>query len=128
WNSPEIPSHCTYFQFNFCTQKLGLFIICHVLLRRRSIFPSLFSHIQTVTPIDRKTRTPEQLTHIHNHGKDLPGHRDWIQRGENGDNLETLRLIFTNKQLEDSSVLSSYGIQNQSVIQLVMRVPGGWRH
>uniref|UniRef100_A0A8C7G454 Ubiquitin-like domain-containing protein n=1 Tax=Oncorhynchus kisutch TaxID=8019 RepID=A0A8C7G454_ONCKI len=95
---------------------------------RRSIFPSLFSHIQTVTPIDRKTRTPEQLTHIHNHGKDLPGHRDWIQRGENGDNLETLRLIFTNKQLEDSSVLSSYGIQNQSVIQLVMRVPGGWRH
>lgn len=46
--------------------------------------PSLFSHIQTVTPIDRTTRTPEQLTHIHNHGKDLPGHRDWIQRGENG--------------------------------------------
>ncbi|XP_038851436.1 uncharacterized protein zgc:194655 [Salvelinus namaycush] len=48
--------------------------------------------------------------------------------GNSGDNLETLRLIFTNKQLEDSSVLSSYGIQNQSVIQLVMRVPGGWRH
>uniref|UniRef100_A0AAZ3R8J2 Ubiquitin-like domain-containing protein n=2 Tax=Oncorhynchus tshawytscha TaxID=74940 RepID=A0AAZ3R8J2_ONCTS len=48
--------------------------------------------------------------------------------GNSGDNLETLRLIFTNKQLEDSSVLSSYGIQNQSVIQLVMRVPGGWTH
>ncbi|KAL0970194.1 hypothetical protein UPYG_G00238580 [Umbra pygmaea] len=45
--------------------------------------------------------------------------------GNVGDDLETLRLIFTNKQLEDSEVLSSYGIQHQSVIQMVMRVPGG---
>ncbi|KAJ8008441.1 hypothetical protein DPEC_G00104850 [Dallia pectoralis] len=44
--------------------------------------------------------------------------------GSSGEDLETLRLIFTNKQLEDSSTLSSYGVQHQSIIQLVMRVPG----
>ncbi|XP_034146492.1 uncharacterized protein zgc:194655 [Esox lucius] len=48
--------------------------------------------------------------------------------GNSGEDLETLRLIFTNKQLEDSSTLSSYAIQHQSIIQLVMRVPGGRRH
>ncbi|XP_038126332.1 uncharacterized protein zgc:194655 [Cyprinodon tularosa] len=40
--------------------------------------------------------------------------------------LENVRLIFTDKQLEgDSSLLSEYGIQHMSVIQLVLRVPGG---
>ncbi|KAJ8008443.1 hypothetical protein DPEC_G00104880 [Dallia pectoralis] len=48
--------------------------------------------------------------------------------GNSGEDLETLRLIFTNKQLEDSSTLSSYGVQHQSIIQLVMRVPGGKRY
>ncbi|KAJ3585589.1 hypothetical protein NHX12_014308 [Muraenolepis orangiensis] len=39
---------------------------------------------------------------------------------------ENLRLIFTNKQLDnDEATLVSFGIQNKSVIQLVMRVPGG---
>uniref|UniRef100_A0A3B5QCX2 Ubiquitin-like domain-containing protein n=1 Tax=Xiphophorus maculatus TaxID=8083 RepID=A0A3B5QCX2_XIPMA len=39
---------------------------------------------------------------------------------------EILRLIFLGKQLEgDSSLLSEYGVQDMSVIQLVLRVPGG---
>ncbi|XP_048827011.1 ubiquitin-40S ribosomal protein S27a-like [Brienomyrus brachyistius] len=47
----------------------------------------------------------------------LPGTAD--------DDLSSLRLIFTDKQLEDSCQLSSYGIQDKSVIQLVIRLPGG---
>ncbi|XP_053272325.1 uncharacterized protein zgc:194655 [Pleuronectes platessa] len=40
-----------------------------------------------------------------------------------GDNL---RLIFTNKVLDgDFTLLSDYGIQHKSVIQMVVRVPGG---
>ncbi|KAG9331854.1 hypothetical protein JZ751_016880 [Albula glossodonta] len=42
-----------------------------------------------------------------------------------GDNLESIRLIFTTKQLEDSSKLSEYSIQDKSVIQMVLRLPGG---
>ncbi|XP_033182399.1 ubl_ubiquitin_like domain-containing protein [Anabas testudineus] len=39
---------------------------------------------------------------------------------------ESLRLIFTDKMLDgDDSLLSSYGIQHMSVIQMVVRVPGG---
>lgn len=37
-----------------------------------------------------------------------------------------VRLIFTDKILEgDSTLLSEYGIQQLSVIQMVMKVPGG---
>lgn len=45
--------------------------------------------------------------------------------GSSGDSLETLRLLFTDKQLEDTHLLSSYGIQHQSLIHLVLRLPGG---
>ncbi|KAI1888643.1 hypothetical protein AGOR_G00187260 [Albula goreensis] len=45
--------------------------------------------------------------------------------GNSGDNLESIRLIFTTKQLEDSSKLSEYSIQDKSVIQMVLRLPGG---
>ncbi|XP_042258202.1 uncharacterized protein zgc:194655 [Thunnus albacares] len=46
--------------------------------------------------------------------------------GSTGESLDTLRLIFTNKSLEgDSKLLSEYGIQHKSVIQMVIRVPGG---
>ncbi|KAJ3585702.1 hypothetical protein NHX12_014421 [Muraenolepis orangiensis] len=39
---------------------------------------------------------------------------------------ENLRLIFTNKTLDnDEATLVSFGIQSQSVIHLVMKVPGG---
>ncbi|RVE60454.1 hypothetical protein OJAV_G00181140 [Oryzias javanicus] len=39
---------------------------------------------------------------------------------------ESLRLIFTDKMLdEDSKLLSEYGIQNLSVIHMVIKVPGG---
>ncbi|XP_037539729.1 uncharacterized protein zgc:194655 [Nematolebias whitei] len=39
---------------------------------------------------------------------------------------ENLRLIFTDKMLEgDETLLSEYGIQNKSVIQVLIRVPGG---
>uniref|UniRef100_A0A668AGA1 Ubiquitin-like domain-containing protein n=1 Tax=Myripristis murdjan TaxID=586833 RepID=A0A668AGA1_9TELE len=42
--------------------------------------------------------------------------------------IETLRLIFTDKELnEDSKLLSSYGIQHMSVIHAVIRIPGGGR-
>ncbi|KAG7462140.1 hypothetical protein MATL_G00199550 [Megalops atlanticus] len=47
--------------------------------------------------------------------------------GDSGDNVEGLRLIFTDKQLEDDCKLSQYGIQDKSVIQLVLRLPGGQR-
>uniref|UniRef100_A0A8L0DNK6 Ubiquitin-like domain-containing protein n=1 Tax=Oncorhynchus mykiss TaxID=8022 RepID=A0A8L0DNK6_ONCMY len=36
-----------------------------------------------------------------------------------------MRLIFTNKQLEDSYGLGHYGIQNQSIIMQVLILPGG---
>ncbi|TKS92941.1 hypothetical protein D9C73_027072 [Collichthys lucidus] len=39
---------------------------------------------------------------------------------------DAVRLIFTDKGLDDNSkLLSDYGIQHMSVIQLVIRVPGG---
>ncbi|XP_076581239.1 uncharacterized protein LOC143317145 [Chaetodon auriga] len=39
---------------------------------------------------------------------------------------EALRLIFTDKMLDgNSTLLSEYGIQHMSVIQMVMKVPGG---
>ncbi|KAM4714062.1 uncharacterized protein FYW61_019151 [Anableps anableps] len=39
---------------------------------------------------------------------------------------EDMRLIFTDKGLEgDTSLLSEYGIQHMSVIQLIIKVPGG---
>uniref|UniRef100_A0A3Q3AGE0 Ubiquitin-like domain-containing protein n=1 Tax=Kryptolebias marmoratus TaxID=37003 RepID=A0A3Q3AGE0_KRYMA len=39
---------------------------------------------------------------------------------------DNLRLIFTDKMLDgDTTLLSEYGIQNKSVIQMVIRVPGG---
>ncbi|XP_073968347.1 uncharacterized protein [Salmo salar] len=47
--------------------------------------------------------------------------------GNLGGDPETMRLIFTDKHLEDPCLLSSYGIQSQSVIQIVLRVPGGWK-
>nr|XP_040035908.1 uncharacterized protein zgc:194655 [Gasterosteus aculeatus aculeatus] len=40
--------------------------------------------------------------------------------------LETLRLIFADKMLDGNELLlSDFGIQQQSIIQMVMRVPGG---
>ncbi|KAM9335977.1 uncharacterized protein ABDE67_020979 [Symphorus nematophorus] len=39
---------------------------------------------------------------------------------------ESLRLIFTDKMLDDDKdLLSGYGIQHMSTIQMVVRVPGG---
>uniref|UniRef100_A0A3Q3MEE0 Ubiquitin-like domain-containing protein n=1 Tax=Mastacembelus armatus TaxID=205130 RepID=A0A3Q3MEE0_9TELE len=39
---------------------------------------------------------------------------------------EALRLIFADKMLDgDSTLLSTYGIQQMSNIHMVMRVPGG---
>ncbi|XP_028998605.1 polyubiquitin [Betta splendens] len=39
---------------------------------------------------------------------------------------ENLRLIFTDKMLDgDDTKLSDYGIQQMSVIHMVMKVPGG---
>ncbi|XP_032438413.1 uncharacterized protein LOC116732395 [Xiphophorus hellerii] len=39
---------------------------------------------------------------------------------------ENLRMIFTDKNLEgDTSLLSEYGVQHMSVIQVVIKVPGG---
>ncbi|KAJ3585705.1 hypothetical protein NHX12_014424 [Muraenolepis orangiensis] len=62
--------------------------------------------MQTMTVLQLKTKIVERL----------PG----TGGGEN------LRLVFTNKTLDnDEATLVSFGIQNQSVIQLVMRVPGG---
>uniref|UniRef100_A0A8C4E374 Ubiquitin-like domain-containing protein n=1 Tax=Dicentrarchus labrax TaxID=13489 RepID=A0A8C4E374_DICLA len=40
---------------------------------------------------------------------------------------DNLRLIFTDKCLdEDTSLLSEFGVQHLSVIQMVMKVPGAW--
>uniref|UniRef100_A0A3P8UYC5 Ubiquitin-like domain-containing protein n=1 Tax=Cynoglossus semilaevis TaxID=244447 RepID=A0A3P8UYC5_CYNSE len=40
--------------------------------------------------------------------------------------LENIRLIFTDKALDgETTLLSSYGIQHMSVIQMVIKVPGG---
>lgn len=45
------------------------------------------------------------------------------QCGERG---ERVKLIFADRYLEsDTSLLSEYGIQHMSVIQLVVKVPGG---
>ncbi|KAM4612213.1 ubiquitin-ribosomal protein eL40 fusion protein [Polymixia lowei] len=50
------------------------------------------------------------------------------QRMPSGGNGDNLRLIFTDKMLEENeTLLSSYGIQHQSVIQMVIKVPGGLR-
>ncbi|XP_034471468.1 uncharacterized protein zgc:194655 [Hippoglossus hippoglossus] len=39
---------------------------------------------------------------------------------------EALRLIFTDKMLDgDFTLLSDYGIQHMSVIQMALKVPGG---
>ncbi|XP_076016492.1 ubiquitin-ribosomal protein eL40 fusion protein-like [Genypterus blacodes] len=39
---------------------------------------------------------------------------------------DTLRLLFTDKTLEgDATLLSSYGIQHNSIIHMVLRVAGG---
>ncbi|XP_067117821.1 uncharacterized protein zgc:194655 [Osmerus mordax] len=46
--------------------------------------------------------------------------------GNAADHMESLRLIFTDKQLEDESLINSYGIQHLSVIQLVLKVQGGF--
>uniref|UniRef100_A0A3B4WQ10 Ubiquitin-like domain-containing protein n=1 Tax=Seriola lalandi dorsalis TaxID=1841481 RepID=A0A3B4WQ10_SERLL len=43
-----------------------------------------------------------------------------------GQGADDLRMIFTNKRLDDdSALLSSHGIVHRSVIQLVILVPGG---
>lgn len=40
--------------------------------------------------------------------------------------LETLRLIFADKMLDGNELLlCDFGIQQHSIIQMVMRVPGG---
>uniref|UniRef100_UPI0037E87137 uncharacterized protein n=1 Tax=Semicossyphus pulcher TaxID=241346 RepID=UPI0037E87137 len=40
--------------------------------------------------------------------------------------LGSLRLIFADKALDDDSdLLSTYGVQNKSMIMMVLRVPGG---
>uniref|UniRef100_A0A3P9IWJ4 Ubiquitin-like domain-containing protein n=1 Tax=Oryzias latipes TaxID=8090 RepID=A0A3P9IWJ4_ORYLA len=42
------------------------------------------------------------------------------------ESVESLRLIFTDKMLEENSKpLFEYGIQHMSVVQMVVRVPGG---
>lgn len=47
----------------------------------------------------------------------------WLAEGGN------LRLIFIDKNLdEDDALLSYYGIQHKSVIQVVIRLPGGGGH
>ncbi|XP_028668971.1 polyubiquitin-like [Erpetoichthys calabaricus] len=43
----------------------------------------------------------------------------------NSDSPEDLRLIFANKQLEDSAKLSDYQIKDKSIILMVLRLPGG---
>ncbi|KAM3590264.1 uncharacterized protein V6R79_006801 [Siganus canaliculatus] len=49
-----------------------------------------------------------------------------IQRVPGHDDVERLRLIFTDRMLDgDSTLLCSYGIHHKSVIHLVMRLPGG---
>ncbi|KAG9330664.1 hypothetical protein JZ751_022524 [Albula glossodonta] len=56
----------------------------------------------------------------------LKGEKMTVDLGHSeSDNLESIRLIFTTKQLEDSSKLSEYSIQDKSVIQMVLRLPGG---
>ncbi|KPP67365.1 Ubiquitin-like protein-like [Scleropages formosus] len=45
--------------------------------------------------------------------------------GNSGDDVTRIRLVFTDKMLDDSNTLSSYGIQDKSVIQMVIQLPGG---
>ncbi|KAM4536286.1 uncharacterized protein PAE49_020943 [Odontesthes bonariensis] len=48
------------------------------------------------------------------------------QRMPDGAGTDQMRLIFTDKMLDGgSSLLSEYGIQHMSVIQIVIKVPGG---
>lgn len=48
------------------------------------------------------------------------------ERLPTGASLETLRLIFADKMLDgDSTRLSEYGIQQQSNIHMVIKVPRG---
>ncbi|KAG7259460.1 hypothetical protein CRUP_015104 [Coryphaenoides rupestris] len=49
---------------------------------------------------------------------------DW-PGGAAGALQDNLVLIFTDKQLEDAATLVSYGVQHLSIIQVVLRVPGG---
>jgi hypothetical protein len=40
--------------------------------------------------------------------------------------MDNIRLIFANKnQMVDESTLVSYGIQHKSLIQMVIKLPGG---
>ncbi|KAJ8366961.1 hypothetical protein AAFF_G00336300 [Aldrovandia affinis] len=48
--------------------------------------------------------------------------------GNSGNNGEGLRLIYTKYQLEDAKNLSEYDVKDKSVIQLVLRLPGGGGH
>uniref|UniRef100_A0A8C5FVZ3 Ubiquitin-like domain-containing protein n=1 Tax=Gadus morhua TaxID=8049 RepID=A0A8C5FVZ3_GADMO len=46
--------------------------------------------------------------------------------GRAGNNMDNIRLIFANKnQMVDESTLVSYGIQHKSLIQMVIKLPGG---
>ncbi|XP_059211259.1 ubiquitin-ribosomal protein eL40 fusion protein-like [Centropristis striata] len=38
---------------------------------------------------------------------------------------EDIRMVYGNKQLEESSLLISYGIQHLSTIHTVVKLPGG---
>ncbi|XP_028668972.1 polyubiquitin-like [Erpetoichthys calabaricus] len=42
----------------------------------------------------------------------------------NSDSPEDLRLIFANKELKDSAKLSDYQIKDNSVILMILRLPG----
>uniref|UniRef100_A0A8C5AES4 Ubiquitin-like domain-containing protein n=1 Tax=Gadus morhua TaxID=8049 RepID=A0A8C5AES4_GADMO len=46
--------------------------------------------------------------------------------GRAGNSMDNIRLIFATSVLDDDKkTLGSYGVQHKSVIQMVMRVPGG---
>ncbi|CAL8376355.1 unnamed protein product [Gadus morhua 'NCC'] len=46
--------------------------------------------------------------------------------GKAENNMDNIRLIFANnKQMVDESTLVSYGIQHKSLIQMVIKLPGG---
>jgi hypothetical protein len=50
-----------------------------------------------------------------------------IQKKDNTP-LDHQRLIFNGKQIEDELLLSSYGISNNSIIHLILRLRGGMFH